>query len=127
MAPTSRVTRVALTREEQEQAAVMDWAAYYDELAWLHHIPNGKKRSKGVAGQLKAMGVKRGIADLFLPVVYPPYHGLYIEMKNPETRSSQTQEQKLFQAHCEVQGYKYVVCRAAGEAIHAIQQYLNWR
>lgn len=105
----------------------MEWAAHYRDLDWLHHIPNGKKRSKGVAGQLKAMGVKRGVADLFLPTVCKPYHGLYIEMKNPETNSGQTKEQKAFQAHAESQGYKYAVCHTAGEAIHVIQHYLNWR
>jgi hypothetical protein len=117
---------MALTREEQEQAALIEWSLLYNELRWLHHIPNGKKRSKAVAGQLKAMGVKRGIADLFLPVPQVPYHGLYIEMKNPETRSGQTKEQKEYQAHCELTGYKYVVARGAGEGISAIQEYMGW-
>jgi hypothetical protein len=115
-----------LTREEQEQAAVVEWSLLYNELRWLHHIPNGKKRSKGVAGQLKAMGVKAGVADLFLPIAKPPYHGLYIEMKNPFTRSTQTEGQKEFQVDVELQGYRYVVARGAGEGISAIKEYLGW-
>ena len=118
---------MSLTREELEQSAVIEWANHYRALDWLHHIPNGKKRSKGVAGQLKAMGTKRGIFDLFLPIVMPPHHGLYIEMKNPETKSGLSKEQKQYKAHCEQQGYKVVVCRTAGEAIHEIELYLNWR
>lgn len=118
---------MALTREEQEQAAVIEWSLLYDSLKWLHHIPNGKKRSKGVAGQLKAMGVKRGIHDLFLPVVKAPYHGLYIEMKNPDGTGGMTPEQKEYSEHCESQGYKWAECRNAGEAIDVIQTYMGMK
>lgn len=49
----------------------------------LHHIPNGGKRTKQEAAQLKASGVVKGVLDLFLPMVRRGYVGLYIEMKLP--------------------------------------------
>ena len=113
-------------REELEQRAVIQWSELYQELRWLHHIPNGGHRHKVTAAKLKAMGVKSGVLDLFLPVVRLPYHGLYIEMKNPETKSKLSKTQIEFSEHCEYQGYKVVTCWTAGEAIGAIKTYMGW-
>ncbi|WBF76704.1 hypothetical protein PSV3_00002 [Septimatrevirus PSV31] len=73
-------------------------------LEWFHAIPNGGSRgdddkSRKIRGaQLKAEGVRQGVADTFLPwPVYEPcpadsqimmmkWAGLYIEMKKPTER-----------------------------------------
>lgn len=55
--------------EAAEQIEVFRWArqweAYAPELALLHHIPNEGKQENGAL--LKAMGLKRGVPDIFLP------------------------------------------------------------
>ena len=71
--------------EEQEQAAVMEWAMLmakqFPDLEDLFHIGNGGLRSKSEAVRLKRIGVKPGVSDLFLPAPVGKYHGLWIEMK----------------------------------------------
>ena len=122
------------SREGQEQAAVIEWSLLYPELKWLYAIPNGAflaGKNKAERAKrwnfLKKTGAKKGVHDLCLPVVKPPYHGMYIEMKNPETRSGLTPDQIDFRDHCEEQGYKMVTCWTAGEAICAIQSYMGWK
>ena len=71
--------------EEIEQTCLFRWAALesgaHPELALLHAIPNGGKRSKSEAARMKAAGVKPGVPDMFLPVAREGCHGLYIELK----------------------------------------------
>lgn len=111
--------------EELEQCAVIQWSLMYDKLEWLHAIPNGGLRNKKVASKLKKSGVKAGVHDLFLPVVKPPYHGMYIEMKYGDNKL--TKKQIEFKEHCESQGYKSVTCYTAGEAIREIQDYMRMK
>lgn len=113
--------------EDEEQIAVMSWAALmegrYPELRLLHHIPNGGKRGKREAAIFKAMGVKAGVPDLFLPCAREGYHGLYVEMKALDGRPSKTQLEML--KSLSGQGYKCVVCHGADEARRVIEDYLR--
>lgn len=112
--------------EDEEQILVMNWAriseARYPELELLHHIPNGGKRGKREASVFKAMGVKAGVPDLFLPCARDGYHGMYIEMKALDGRVSKEQVD-MCQALAR-QGYKCLVCYGADEAIAALKEYL---
>lgn len=70
------------------------------ELEWLHAIRNEEKSGSAIRGaNSRAMGVKAGVPDIFLPVpiwqnVEMPYgktlpilkHGLYIELKRPASK-----------------------------------------
>lgn len=113
--------------EDEEQIAVMSWAALmegrYPELRLLHHIPNGGKRGKREAAVFKAMGVKAGVPDLFLPCAREEYHGLYVEMKALDGRPSKAQLEML--KALSGQGYKCVVCHGADEARRVIEDYLR--
>lgn len=113
--------------EDEEQIAVMSWAALmegrYPELRLLHHIPNGGKRGKREAAIFKAMGVKAGVPDLFLPCAREGYHGLYVEMKALDGRPSRAQLEML--KALSGQGYKCVVCHGADEARRVIEDYLR--
>lgn len=113
-------------------------------LAWIHAIPNGGSRGDSVqsrairGGQLKAEGVRKGIADIFLP--YPKfylngsgvYHGLYIEMKKPAQKPKNessigdlSNEQIDFRNYCVETGYKFEVCYSWQDAVLAIKIYLT--
>ncbi len=76
----------------------------HPELVWFHHIPNGGKRRKAIARQLKAEGVKPGVHDYFLPVARQGFHGLYVELKSMEGEESADQER--FAAFVREQGYR---------------------
>lgn len=113
--------------EDEEQTWLFSWAEMsmgrFPELKLLHHIPNGGKRSKSEAVRFKAMGVKAGIPDIFLPVARGKYHGLYIELKAKDGRV--TNEQRWFLAAAEEQGYKAVVAYGGEAAAKVIYSYLR--
>ena len=58
--------------EEIEQTCLFRWAALesgaHPELALLHAIPNGGKRSKSEAARMKAAGVKPGLPAFYFPL-----------------------------------------------------------
>jgi hypothetical protein len=93
------------------------------ELIWLFAIPNGGDRNRIVAANLKAEGVKSGVADLLLPVARQGYHGFFIEMKN--ARGQQSTSQKDFEAFVSREGYLYAVFNHWRPAFRALCWYLN--
>lgn len=113
--------------EDDHQALVITWAqsatAKYPALRWLFHIANERKCTPQQGARLKRMGVKRGVADLFLPVPVVRYHGLWIEMKTPEGEPSA--EQRKFLAAMQGYGYAVRVCYGYEEAIDTLKAYLG--
>lgn len=113
--------------EATEQERVINWAAFYakdfTELALLHHIPNGGSRNKLEAANLKRQGVKAGVPDLCLPVARNGKHGLYVEMKWENNKTTDKQDWWLEQLHR--QGYETSVCWSADAAIDIIAAYLD--
>lgn len=115
------------------------------QLRWLHAIPSGGSRgdtaqSRKIRGSiLKAEGVKKGIADVFLPVpTFEPLDGglkaivccgLYIEMKRKDgNQSDLSQEQREFAKYCELNGYSYQVAFGWRKAADIIINYLGaWK
>ncbi|CEP50287.1 VRR-NUC domain-containing protein [[Clostridium] sordellii] len=113
--------------EETEQMTLIDWCniniCKYPELKLIYHIPNGGKRNKLEAARLKRGGVKKGVPDLCLPVSKGAYHGLYIEMKFGNGRTSK--EQKEWINDLTEQGYKAIVCNGFEEAKDTIIKYMS--
>lgn len=87
------------------------------------HIPNGGKRDKITAAQMKREGVKAGVPDIFLPVSRGGYHGLFIEMKIKGGRLGA--KQKIWLDHLEKCNYKCIVCYSAQEALKEIKGYVK--
>lgn len=112
-------------KEDSLQMACVKWF----DLQWgryrqlLYHIPNGGSRNAIEGAKFKAMGVRRGIADLALDMPGRGYHGLRIELKTPTGR--QSAEQKEYQARVQVQGYKYSVVRTFGHFKALVNWYLG--
>jgi len=69
-------------------------------------IPNGGARSPITGAILKAEGVMRGVADLFVMC----NGGIFVEVKTEAGR--QSPEQKHFQSLCAERGFAYFVCRS---------------
>ena len=113
--------------ESDEQQALFQWAklmqGQHPELSLLHSIPNGGKRNVIEAARMKREGVKAGVSDVFLPVARGKYHGLYIELKVGENKTSS--DQKWWIAQTTKQGYCSTVCYGWVEAKGVIEEYLE--
>ena len=113
--------------ESLEQTWLFQWVSTqegrYPELKLMHHIPNGGKRDKITAKNLKIEGVKAGVPDICLPVSRHGYHGLYIELKRIGGKPSV--EQKKWIKELDKQGYKAVTREGWIEAAKTIIDYLG--
>jgi hypothetical protein len=118
--------------EHDEQVKFFNWArdneARHQQLRWMFSIPNGGHRHIGVAIKLKKEGLKKGVLDIFLPVVRETYEGktipgLFIEMKFG--KNSLTKEQKEFKTAMEAEGYQTSTCRKWDEARAVVINYLG--
>lgn len=116
--------------EDEEQIMVMKWAELqmgrWPDLQWLFHIPNGGKRRKTEAARFKAMGVKAGVPDLFLPVPIGRYHGLFVEMKRREG-GKLSEDQKDWIEGLSENGYCVHRCDGWQEAVRVLEDYLRGR
>lgn len=114
--------------EHGEQAALICWAKrkslYHQELELLHAVPNGGKRDRITAGQMKAEGVLPGVFDLFLPIARKGFHGLYIEMKVKDGGVVSLQ-QKWWGKSVTREGYAAYVCNGWEVARDCIADYLG--
>lgn len=83
------------------------------ELRWLFAIPNGgsrggDKRSAQIIGaQMKAEGVKPGVADMMLPVPRHNLCGLFIELKREDGGAGLSPLQREFGAFVQKQSYGF--------------------
>ena len=129
--------------EAAHQTALFAWAALqlqrWSELRWLHHIPNGGSRGDTAQGrqirgaQLKAQGVRTGVADVCLPVRRGEWSGLYIEMKKPAekpvkatSKGGVSDDQAEFGAFVKSQGFGWIVCYSWEEAAEVLTKYLTY-
>lgn len=116
-------------RETRHQINIIKWSqqpsirSRWPELSLLYHIKNETTEGKERVAADRAMGVKKGVPDLCLPVPRGEYHGLYIELKNETGRTSDAQKwwgEKLLE-----QGYMFEVCHGWQSAVRVLQWYLN--
>lgn len=112
--------------EDKEQIALVTWlrlmATKHPELALAYHTPNGGYRDPRTAAKFKALGVRAGVWDIFLPVPAP---GLWIEMKAPKGRL--TVEQAKWREQLEPFGYRFAVCYSWPEAARAIADHVGFQ
>ena len=125
--PVKRRYKPSVSSEEENQRLVVSWsrlaANITPELSLLFHIPNQRMCKVALAVRLKALGVKAGVPDLFLPVPRGKYHGLFIEMKS--AKGSMSPEQKVFCCQAIKQGYAYICCKSGKDGIQTLQNYLD--
>ena len=94
--------------EDREQIALVTWLramqTRHPLVGLAYHTPNGGHRDPRVAAKFKALGLRRGVWDIFVPCPSP---GLWIEMKSPKGRL--TVEQAAWRDALEPAGYRFVV------------------
>lgn len=107
--------------------AVFSWRDYvigrYPELDMLFHVANEGVRSKAQGAKLVAVGLTRGIPDIFLDVARGGFHGARFELKVPGGKVSSSQVRRIERYTDE--GYFARVCWGAEEAIKSIEHYLR--
>lgn len=135
-----RANATGKVSEDTEQIQLMNWCRWkanqggmWEMLDLLYHVPNGGRRGKAEASIFKAMGVKAGVPDLFLPVPMvlqseeyaQNTHGLYIEMKAQGGRLHPSQKEWLQKLRS--MGYCCRVCFGCEEAERVLEDYLEGR
>ena len=100
------------------------------ELRWLHAVPNGgsrgdnEKSRKIRGGQMKAEGLRDGVADIFWPVPRFPFPGLYIEMKRLKGGRVSPEQTEWMDA-LRAERYAVAVCQGWAMASDVITEYLK--
>lgn len=107
-------------------------------LEWFHAIHNQGHGDKIRGAHAKAEGVRKGVADTFLP--WPvigqgfAYAGLYIEMKKTSERPKRSgiagglsEDQKKFGEYAQRVGYVWRCCYGWEHAVSTIRSYLEHR
>jgi hypothetical protein len=98
--------------EEDLHRAVFQWIflheARYPQLIDFMHVPNGGARSKGEAGKLKAMGVRKGVSDIICHFPGTVGNGFACELKAPGGKA--TPEQLIYLEKARAHGWVTGVC-----------------
>lgn len=112
-------------------------------LEWFHAIHNQGHGDKVRGANAKAEGVRKGVADCFLPwpawtqsreEVVIAYCGLYIEMKKPTERpktdkgkGGMSDEQIKFGEYAKSVGYGFMTCYGWEHAVATLRSYIEWK
>lgn len=99
--------------EEDIQAGVIALLRSCADPAVIYfHCPNGLHSNPIHVARFKRLGLKAGVADLCL--VLPKGRAAFLEVKAKDGRQSEAQ--KAFQIHCELNGTPYAIVRSISEA-----------
>lgn len=120
--------------EESEQMLFVYWlrSQYPDAYELFFHVPNGGLRHPRVASEMKALGAKRGVADIIIdlpkfdPVARRIYCGLRIEFKaTPPHDRELSKEQKDWLAKWQKAGYYADHAKGLEQLKQKVEQYLK--
>ncbi len=113
--------------EAVEQEALFRWAVLQPPesgIRLMMHIPNGGYRKPSEAARFRALGVRAGVPDIFLPVARGGYHGLWIELKRRRGGRVSGEQAGWIDA-LKKQGYACAVCHGWEAAVAVIQGYMR--
>jgi hypothetical protein len=122
-----KIRKPSNQEEYLNQCAVIEWAklniCIYPELEFLAASLNGVRCGIKQARKAIKSGLNSGFPDLQLSCASDFFYGLYIEMK--AKGGKQSKEQKKWESFLTKEGYKYVLCYNAKEAIDVLKKYLT--
>jgi hypothetical protein len=87
----------------------------------IFHIPNEGRRTYNYGRHLQSMGMRRGVADLFIALQRHGYGGAWIELKSAKGILSPVQKEFLHDMR--QQQYFTAVCYTIEDAIKTISWY----
>lgn len=110
--------------EADIQSSFFQWCSMQPDsrLKWIFAITN-ENQSLGRRIKNNKLGVKAGVADVFLPWPTRKYHGLWLEFKTK--RGTQRPAQRDFGKDMNLTKYLYEIVRSVNEAIAIVDNYLN--
>lgn len=121
---TTHLNKDGSISEQSVHLVVMRWVRLQPKIApYVLHIPNESKRSPRYGKLLKDMGMRKGVADLFIAIPRNGYHGAWIEIKTDKGRA--TPEQKIFLEDMKKMNYHGCITHGIDETIKAIEDYLS--
>ena len=117
--------------EAQEQRALVKWMSLHPVLRDFFCKNNNEgKRTEAQTWQLKLLGLRPGVSDLFIPFPTKTYHGLWLEIKRdmgypPSARKTQTwlQQEEWIERMKSV-GYAGYFCYGHEDGREIINRYL---
>lgn len=113
-----------MTHEESKlQRMCVQWFRIHFPHLTMFAIPNGGRRGKVEAAIMKGEGVLAGVADLFLMLPNMEYNGLFIEIKTPDGRQSDSQ--RVFECKATEVSYCYKICRTFEEFRDVVLTYAD--
>lgn len=120
--PTKGCLKSGNLSENAIQKAVMQWVRLQPTIRdFIIHIPNEGKRTSSYGKYLKDMGMRPGVADLFIAMPRHECNGAWIELKSKNGILSP--EQKEFLKNMESQNYFSMTCFSIESAISTIEWY----
>ena len=97
---------------------------YYPDI-FVFHIPNGEKRHPKIGAKLKKMGVRAGVADLYIMD-----YKLFIEMKKPYKKIKNlkenaylTENQIQFKKKALKTNHAYIIAYGFKDAVEKFENY----
>jgi hypothetical protein len=113
--------------EEYEQKSLFKILELYPEInACTFAIANGGSRHILEAVNLKKMGLKPGILDIFMAIPSRGFHGLFIEMKCKDEKKAKVSKNQIYYIKLfREQGYAAEVTYGCDEAWNLILFYLE--
>lgn len=111
--------------EAQIQKAFFEWVRMYprvDQVTFA--IPNGGRRDKKEALNLKRQGVKAGVPDIFIGIPSQGFHGAFIELKRKGGKVSESQQTRMLYLS---KHYKCYVCDSGNweDVKRFVEEYLG--
>lgn len=110
--------------ERSIHLAVMQYVRNYPNIAkYVLHIPNESKRTPAYGGLLRAMGMRKGVSDLFIALPRKTHHGAWIELKT--THGKPSKEQLSFLQDMARENYFCEITYGLDEALEVVKWYCS--
>ncbi len=108
--------------EKAIHQTVIQWVRAHPKISrFIMHFPNEGKRTVTYGRLLQSLGMRAGVADLFIAMHRHNYGGAWIELKS--LKGILSPEQKLFLEDMNQQNYFTAICWSIDEAINIIKWY----
>lgn len=118
--------------ERQEQLALVKWLGYHPILKnYFCKNDNEGKRTPQQGANLKRLGLRPGVSDIFIYYPSNGFHGLWIEMKRNKkyTKSEMNTPtwiaQERFLESVKSVGYEAKICYGWEDGVRVIERYLR--
>lgn len=112
--------------EESIHKLLIEYISKHPKLSkhkrFIMHFPNEGKRSLRYGALLKSLGMRKGVADLFIAASRHNFSGAWIELKSENGILSY--EQKAFLLDMQTENYFTSTCYSLDAAIKIIEWYL---